>query len=625
MLDFRVSRTRPGVRLGALMLVLLLGWILRTHHVQSRSFWEDEGWTMLLSQGPGLGVITRTMAADQHPPLFFMAFRVWREIAGDTEFATRYFSVLIGMVAVAGTYQLGRELFSPEAGLLAALVLALSDLHIDLSQEVRHYSLLATFVVLSSLFYVRWWHRPSRANRMGYVLTSILMLYTHYLGGFVLVAQLIHTLLVVQPRRRLLEALFLFGAICLGFLPWLPVVIDQNRVRWTNPLYYQNALPNNVQTYRAVRTALLGHYYALVGGLMLLGLVYLIYRGSEGAYSLRVRLRPLWPTLYLVIWIGLMVSLTVAINQRRQFLTVRNFILIVPAIAVLVGHGLTNLEQTARVFIVGVMVVVGLTTVDARRQYPDWRAVTHNVTEYHLANEPILMDVWVGDFAVRYYIDHQMGKGTPRVSLREWRDQYGVQFLPTLLDYLQATDAFWLIYWGDKPMDEYGSLIDRAGFQRTATLSVDHLGTPLYSYRYDKRTDATVAAFADLFALHKVSAPATASPGQAITVALWWTAEQVPPLDYSVSVFMLDQAGNLVAQHDGPPLEGRSPTTEWQPGELEFDLHRIALPSDLLAGTYQLGLKVYWYGDRVPLPVSQDSQTGGEYARLGTIEVRPKP
>jgi hypothetical protein len=88
---------------------------------------------------------------------------------------------------------------------------------------------------------------------------------------------------------------------------------------------------------------------------------------------------------------------------------------------------------------------------------------------------------------------------------------------------------------------------------------------------------------------------------------------------------MLDQAGNLVAQHDGPPLEGRSPTTEWQPGELEFDLHRIALPSDLLAGTYQLGLKVYWYGDRVPLPVSQDSQTGGEYARLGTIEVRPKP
>jgi hypothetical protein len=625
MFDSRVSRTHPGVRLMALLLVLLLGWILRTYHVQSRSFWEDEGWTMVLSQGPGWGVITRTMAADQHPPLFFIAFRVWRDVAGDTEFATRYFSVLIGVVAVAGLYQLGRELFSPQAGLLAALVLALSDLHIDLSQEVRHYSLLATFAVLSSLFYIRWWRRPSRTNRVGYVLISVLMLYTHYLGGYVLMAQLIHMLLVVRPWRRLREALFLFGAICLGFLPWLPVVIDQNRVRWTNPLYYQNALPNSLQTYQAVRTALLGHYYVLMAGLMLLGLLYLTYRGSEGRYSMRVRLRPIGPTLYLVIWIGLMVGLTVSINERRQFLTVRNFILIVPAIAVLIGHGLTNLERTARVFVVGVMLVVGLTTVDARRYYPDWRAVTHNVTEYHLDDEPIVMDVWVGDFAVRYYIDRQMGKATPRVSLREWRDQYGIQFLPTLQNYLQNTDAFWLIYWGDKPMDEYGSLIERAGFQRTATLQVDHLGTPLYSYRYDKLTATTVAAFGDLFALRKFDAPKTASPGQTITVALWWTAEQVPPLDYSVSVFVLDQAGNLVAQHDGPPLEGASPTSAWQPGVLKFDPHHVVLPATLSPGLYQLGLKVYWYGDRQPLPVSQDGRSGEGYAQLGTLEVRQKP
>jgi hypothetical protein len=621
MFDSRVAHKRSILQFGALLLVLLLGWTLRTYHVQNRSFWEDEGWTMLLSQGPGLGVITRTMAADQHPPLFFMAFREWRDVAGDTEFATRYFSVLIGMVAVAGIYQLGREMFSPQAGLLAALVLALSDLHIDLSQEVRHYSLLATLAVLSSLFYVRWWHHPSRANRLGYVLTSILMLYTHYLGGYVLMAQLVHMLLVVRPRRRLFEALFLFGAICLGFLPWLPVVIDQNRVRWTNPLYYQNALPNNLQTYRAVRTALLGHYYALIGGSALLGLVHLAYRGPESRHSVRVRLRPLWPTLYLTIWIALVIGLTVAINERRQFLTVRNFILIVPAIAVLVAHGLTNLEQSARVFVVGVMLVVGLTTVDARRQYPDWRAVTRNVTEYHLDNEPIVMDVWVGDFAVRYYIDRQMGRATPRVSLREWRDQYGVQFLPTLQDFLQNTDTFWLIYWGDKPMDEYGRLIDQDGFQRTATLKVDHLGTPLYSYRYDKLTATTVAAFGDLFTLRKFHAPLTAAPGQRIPVALWWTAEKVPPLDYSVSVFLLDQAGKLVAQQDGPPLEGASPTSAWQPGALKFDLHHLALPTALAPGSYQLGLKVYWYGDRQPLLVSQDGQGGATYVGLGTLDV----
>jgi hypothetical protein len=615
--------------LVALLFILLLGWTLRLYAIDARSLWADEGWTMLLSQGPGLGTITRTLAHDQHPPLFFILFRLWRNATGDTELATRYFSVLIGMLAIAGVYQLGRELFDPLVGVLAALILALSDLHIDLSQEVRHYSLLATLIIWSSLFYVRWWHRPTRANRIGYVLTSIALLYTHYLGGYVLIAQLIHMLIMVRPRRRLLDGLFLFGAICLGFLPWLPVVIDQNSVRWTNPLYYQNSLPNSRATYHTVRTALFGHYYVLMALLALLGLVGLLHkvpsprveRGLRGEVN---RLLSPWPTLYLLIWIVFMVSLTVIINERRQFLTVRNFILIVPPLAVLIGRGLSNLPHATRWFVTGMVLVIGLTTVDARRDYPDWRAVVGNVTAYHLDHEPVLMDVWVGDFPARYYIDRQMGKDTPRVSLREWRDQYKSQFLPTLKAYLDQVDAFWLIYWGDAPMDEYGGLIADAGFQRTATLYVDHHGTRLYSYRYDKLTDTTWATFGELFALRKFAAPASATPGDTLTVTLWWTAEQPPPLDYSVSVFLLDAAGRLAAQHDGPPLEGASPTSTWRPGDLKYDIHPIPLPDSLPAGTYQLAVKVYWYGDNQPLPVRITSEPGAppaDYAVLQTITI----
>ena len=419
-----------------LLLILLLGWALRTHNVETRSLWEDEGWTMLLSKGPGLGEVTRTMAHDQHPPLFFMSFRLWRDVTGDTEFATRYFSILIGMVAVTGTYQLGRELFNVRAGILAALMLALSDLHIDLSQEVRHYGLLAAGVVWSSLFYVRWWHRPTRANRLGYVFSSILLLYTHYLGGYVLIAQLIHMLLMVRPRQRLFEALLLFGAICLGFLPWLPVVIDQNSVRWDNPLYYQNALPNSVETYHAVRTALLGGYPVLLTLLALLGLFknkeLFTTEDTEITENFKEKEKKNFLTsaplrfalIYLAIWIALMVGLTVLINERRQFLTVRNFILIVPALAVLIGQGLANLPRLTRLFVIALVLVISLTTIDSRREYPNWRAVIRNVTDYHLDGEPVLMDVWVGDFPARYYIDRQMGEETPRVSLREWRDEY---------------------------------------------------------------------------------------------------------------------------------------------------------------------------------------------------------
>jgi hypothetical protein len=608
---FRISRAA-----GLVVLIVLLGWALRLDDIESRSLWADEGWTMLLSAGPGLDDITRTMAADQHPPLFFVLFRVWRNVAGDTEFATRSFSALLGLITVAAAFQLGRELFHPMVGVLAALLLALADNHIDLSQEVRHYGLLTTLAVLSSLFYARWWHRPTRANRIGYVLSSLALLYTHYLGGFVLLAQLLHMLLVVRPRQRLAEALFLFGAICLGFLPWLPVVIDQNRLRWDNPLYYQNALPNNADTYRAVRTALFGSHYGLMIGLALLGLVYLVYNRR-----VQVRLRPMWPTLYLVLWIGLMAGLTVFINARREFLTVRNFILITPALVILIAHGLANLERTARLFLTAVIVIVSLTTVDARRHYPDWRAVTHNITDYHLPGEPILMDVWVGDFPVRYYIDRQMGKDTPRVSLREWRDQYKDQFLPALLAYLQTLDAFWLVYWGDGPMTEYGHLIAEAGFQRSAALSVDHLGTPLYTYRYDRMPDTTRATFGDLFTLRRFSVPESAAPGDMIPVSLWWTVEQVPPLDYSVSVFLMDANGIPVAQQDSPPLNGASPTSAWEPASLYYDHHTLTLPPTLPPGQYDLGVRVYWYGDGVPLAVDAGGPRLTDFATLGTLLV----
>ncbi len=614
----------PVSRLFILALIVLVGFALRAHNAGQRSLWEDEGWTMLLSQGPSLGDVTRTLAADQHPPLYFVLFRVWRDAAGDSEFAGRFFGVLIGVLAIAGMYRLGRVLVGPRAGVMAALLFALADLPIDLAQEIRHYSLLTTLSIYSSLFYVRWWRTPRRSVRLGYVAASLALIYTHYLGAFVLMAQAVHLLLVVRPWRRLREGLFLLGAIGAGFLPWLPVMIDQNRLRWDNPLYYQNALPNTRETFLAVSDAVIGHHAALLGGLALVGLFVLARPPMQARLALR--LRPAKPAVFLILWIGLMTVITILVNERRQFLTVRNFVIIVPPLLVLAGRGLSILPRATRWFMITLVVVVSLTTVDARRYYPDWRSVVANITRYHLANEPVLIDVWVGDFPARYYIDRQMGPDVPRVSLREWRDRYKDQFLPALLGELQTLDSFWLISWNDNNLGEYGHLIERAGFQRTANLSIDHLGTPNISSRYDRLTDAPLAHFGDLFTLRKANAPLQATPGDSFTIGLWWSAEQPVALDYSVSVFVLNDAGVMVAQHDSSPLEGRAPTSRWQPGQVIFDAHTLTLSAQLPPGDYTLAVRVYWYGDGQPLPVrlsaSGDLPDTGDYAPLGTLAVR---
>ncbi len=598
--------------------ILLLAAAVRIHDLGTRSLWEDEGWTLVLSKGPTIPDIVQRMAFDQHPPLYFVAIHLWRDAAGSSEFALRMLSVLTGIIAVAGIYQLGKSMFGPMAGVLAALFLALSDHHIDLSQDVRHYAQMATFIILSCWFYFRLikTDTPSRAIRIGYVLLSAALLYSHYLGGFVLVCQFLHLCLFVRPMRRLRWAMFHLIAVGIAFSPWLPIMYRQNQVRWVTPLYYLNALPNTHTTYLMVRDALLGKQYAITLFLLTLGLVWILSQSGR-TY---LKFRPLGSTFFALFWLVAYTAITVYMNQERQFLTVRNFLVVTPAIALLVGHGLANLQAGLRLFLVGILLIMSLTTVDTRQLKPPWREVTQNITEFHNPGEPILMDIWVGDFSVRYYIEQQMGEDTPWMSIREATDEYSTQFLPYLLTYVRDLDAFWLVYWGDEPSKsgDYFGIFEQAGFQRTAAPYVLHEGARLYSYRYDRLTEAIFATYRDdtqaIFALRKFAVQGDFKLGETLNVTLWWTAEIQPPLDYSVSVFVLNNdTGKLVTQHDGPPLDGKAQTSTWTPEHFQYDQHRLELPTGLPPGSYSLGVKVYYYAT-ADTPLQTDCADESEVA-----------
>ncbi len=112
--------------------------------------------------------------------------------------------------------------------------------------------------------------------------------------------------------------------------------------------------------------------------------------------------------------------------------------------------------------------------------------------------------------------------------------------------------------------------------------------------------------------------------GEALEVTLHWQAEHTPEADYTVFVHLLDEEGNLVAQHDGPPCEGSYPTSWWLPEQVIIDRHTIQLtePIDglarLLIGLYDpltlARLPVYdGQGQRLPndaIPLSEVTPQG---------------
>ena len=78
--------------------------------------------------------------------------------------------------------------------------------------------------------------------------------------------------------------------------------------------------------------------------------------------------------------------------------------------------------------------------------------------------------------------------------------------------------------------------------------------------------------------LPQLTAPFHGRGSQAVSLTLYWRAINESPLPVSYVVFthLLTEGGEqLVAQHDGPPGEGRQPTTSWVQGEVIMDTHSL--------------------------------------------------
>ena len=78
-----------------------------------------------------------------------------------------------------------------------------------------------------------------------------------------------------------------------------------------------------------------------------------------------------------------------------------------------------------------------------------------------------------------------------------------------------------------------------------------------------------------------------------MTVRLYWLALRSTARNDKTFVHLVDAAGQLVAQHDGDPGGGFTPTTRWQAGELAPDRHYLDLPHGLPAGRYRLKAGMY--------------------------------
>ncbi len=335
-------------------------------------------------------------------------------------------------------------------------------------------------------------------------------------------------------------------------------------------------------------------------GLMLFGLV----RFEDG----RVKWRPLSSTFLLAIWIGFTVAATFIINFWLAFLSPRRILLLSPALAILTARGIANFKNPARIFLVSVIVIYGISTVDDYYPKAPWNKVGDNLALYAQPDQLVLMEIYRDDFTMDYYIDQRLSPSTPRASLRMWREDRAREYPNGLIKLIDQQPTVWLVHWS--PNDSAFQFLAQTGHIQTAKLSVDHWGNSLDLYRFDRLPAKPVGAFTNGMTLRMFQILPSGS-----RVDLWWSAEQALDKDYSTSVFLLNESGQLVAQNDNFPFQGRRPTTSWKPTEVVYDPHPLDL-SKLTPGHYRVAVQIYVYQDGV----KQLTMSGDPWLVIGSLD-----
>jgi len=409
-----------GATSTSLALVLLGGGLLRLLGLSSESIWLDEATSLIIAR-MNLASVVAWAAGDIHPPLYYLALHFWLHL-GDSEFAIRALSAVLGVFTIAVVYALAAELANQRVGLVSAFLFALSPLHVGYSQEARMYVMVTALSLLASYLMLLAIRRQRAAYWTGYVLCTAMALYTHYFALFALLSQMVFTvwwLWRARARRTLWTRwLLASAAIALAFLPWVPILFHQattggggwversvGRPTWRALLdtWVQFSIGLDARLYPLlVRRAA----YVLFAVCLLLSLRELLRTRpappGDNAYR-----RQHEGAVFCLLHVGLPLLTVWLLSQVKPMYTVRYLLPFLPGYCILVALGVQNMRWRWARFIAAGFLALALLTGDwlgwRTQRNPDWRSAARHVVDRIVPGDVVLVSPRWNEKPFDYY------------------------------------------------------------------------------------------------------------------------------------------------------------------------------------------------------------------------------
>ena len=401
------SHSRLPFALG-ISLLLALATFLRIVALGRKSFWLDEAASSMLARSDWHTFVTALLQREANMALYYLLLRGWIHV-GTSEACLRLLSVVFGVAAVPIMYQLGQALFGTKTARIAAFLMTIHVFHIQYSQEARGYALVVFLALLSSYFFVRLLPSATKTTQAAYILASILTVYAHVFGAWILPAQWACALFLPNAAPVKRTVCIAAGIISVFLSPLvfsLLFVSDRSQLSWMT----QDTASS------------LYHFLLDLSGnagspLLVLYLVLLLV-------SLRSHFRSPQPLqggatfayVFLWAWLLLPTFIVGSISLHQPILQVRYLIVCLPPFLILAADGLAHIGSRP-IFVAALMAMAGLSLVGVKSYYKA-RGDLNHIDNWRDATRYCLSQAQSGDAVLFTY-------SAEEIPFREYQDRLG--------------------------------------------------------------------------------------------------------------------------------------------------------------------------------------------------------
>ena len=616
-----------------ILISALLAFGLRIYRLDCQPLRGDESFSIQFSAHQLDWLLPSIATVEPNPPLYYLLLHYWMQLLGQSEFVTRFLSLLFGVLSVPLIYQLGKSMGRPYVGGLAALLLAINPFQIWHAQDVRNYTLWPALSIAALTFLLRALREGRPRQWMGYASMTLLSLFTHYYDLFLLLFQNLFFFAFAlgqwrreeQPRvslrRVLCTWIVIQVSLALVFGPWLmygssrlvAITEGDSPPLWTVFSRCLTAFSIGETVSPMLRTAALPF------------LVLLVVYGLARTFS-----SSRYHALFLILYIVAPSVCVFGAAQVRPLFRERYLNAIAPAYYLSFAWGLLSPAEYLRrwkavplvagVTFLGLFAAHSLNNHYHNPQYqksPDWRALS-----VYLASETEPGDVLILNYpdpTFSYYYDGRAPSFIlPRGLLSQ---QVKIETADALRVLATKYERIWFypltdVGWDNEGfvenwLNRHASLVaerDILGFRwliyQPVVVSLNEVQYPLHLTLGDsillRGYDCDACADEPL-------GRASINPGTALHVTLYWEAMNRVDTAYSVFVHLIDASGRIYVQRDAPPRGGDFPTNEWMSGDIIVDPYSLLVPSDAPPGDYGLIVGMYDPATAQRLPVADDT------------------